>query len=138
MIPTFIVDDVESDRYIARRRLVKSGAFSPLQEASDGTDFLRQYFDTSREAPPADSPPLLILMDINMPELDGFETISELKRRHGAQGVREIVALFSSSDNERDLERSSATGLVEHFFTKPISDSAIATILSTYRDKGYL
>lgn len=137
MIPTYIVDDVESDRYIARRRLAKSGHFSPVDEASDGSEFLRRYFSDDRRA--AHALPELILLDINMPELDGFETIEELKRRRDANpGAEQIVALFSSSDNERDVERSQASGIVEHFFTKPINDSAIAEILDTYRTRGFL
>ncbi|MBR9763520.1 MAG: response regulator [Rhodobacteraceae bacterium] len=139
MIPTYIVDDVESDRYIARRRLAKSGHFSPVAEASDGAEFLRSYFSDDRRQAATPSLPELILLDINMPELNGFETIEELKRRRDeARSTGQIVALFSSSDNERDVERSQASGIVEHFFTKPIDDSAIAEILETYRARGYL
>ncbi|PJE31036.1 Response regulator receiver domain-containing protein [Pseudooceanicola antarcticus] len=137
MIPTYIVDDVDSDRYIARRRLAKSGHFGPVDEAADGAEFLRRYFSESPHA--TAGLPRLILLDINMPELDGFETIAELKRRCGhGETPKQIVAMFSSSDNERDLERSQSSGMVEHFFTKPIDDSAIAEILETYRERGFL
>lgn len=138
MIRTYIVDDVASDRYIARRRLAKNGHFSPVDEAADGAEFIARYFATDRDAAEtATLPPELILLDINMPELNGFETIEELKRRR-ASAPPQIVALFSSSDNERDLERSQASGMVEHFFTKPINDTAIEQILETYRARGYL
>lgn len=139
MIPTFVVDDVASDRYIARRRLTKNGHFHPIRESADGTEFLERFFATDRPTPDKDTPPELILLDINMPELDGFETIEELKRRRSAADAdKQVVALFSSSDNERDQERSQLSGVVEHFFTKPISDAAIEEILETYRARGYL
>ncbi|MBT9382361.1 response regulator [Pseudooceanicola sp. CBS1P-1] len=138
MIPTYIVDDVESDRYIARRRLSKTGLFGPVQEAPGGSEFLDLYFaGTDAEAPPP-----LILMDINMPELSGFETLEALRLRlagdPGTGARNQVVAVFSSSDNERDIERSSALGIVQHFFTKPLDDAAIAEILETYRASGAL
>lgn len=139
MINTFIVDDVQSDRYIARRRLQKSGCFTPIDEAVDGLDFLQKYFDHDTGAQRPHVIPSLILMDINMPELNGFETLDELKRRlpEDAQDYQ-IVAMFSSSDNDRDIARSVTTGMVEHFFTKPIDDFAISEILKTYQARGFL
>lgn len=138
MIPTYIVDDVHSDRYIARRRLQKSGAFAPLTEATDGMDFLARFFDPA--APRDADQPALILMDINMPQLDGFETLEALKARlaegDAPGGQPPVVAMFSSSDNERDIRRSAETGVVEHYFTKPIDDEAIAIILDTFRSRG--
>lgn len=139
MIPTYIVDDVASDRYIARRRLTKAGGFDPIVEATDGVEFLDVFFSPTRARPSPDTSPELILLDINMPELDGFETLAELKRRRSPEGAaRQIVALFSSSDNERDKVRSRDSGIVEFFFTKPISDTAIEAILETYRTRGHL
>ncbi|QPM90033.1 response regulator [Pseudooceanicola algae] len=137
MIPTYIVDDVGSDRYIARRRLQKAGRFAPLNEATDGLNFLATFF--SDDSLPTDSGiPPLILMDINMPELNGFETLNAMKiRLSKGTSARPVVAMFSSSDNERDIQRSAATGVVEHYFTKPINDEAIQTILETFRARGF-
>ncbi len=136
MIPTFIVDDVQSDRYIASRRLKKAGVFGPLHEASGGREFLEHYLASASDGQA--TLPALILMDINMPELNGFETLEEMERclPEGAKG-QQVVVLFSSSDNERDIERARQSGIVAHFFTKPINDASLGAILDGYRARGH-
>ena len=73
-ITAVIVDDEESDRYIAKRRLAKAEHFSEVIEAPNGDAFLEEYF-SHHKLGPYSPPPLLILMDVNMPGKDGFKTV---------------------------------------------------------------
>jgi CheY-like chemotaxis protein len=77
--------------------------------------------------------PDLILLDLNMPRLDGwgfldkYETIKESM-------VRSIpIYILSSSISERDIERSWTIPSVSDFITKPLEESKFAEILSTLR-----
>ncbi|MCA0919646.1 response regulator [Pseudooceanicola nanhaiensis] len=140
MIPAIIVDDVLADRYIVRRRLSKSGAFCPVGEAQDGQSFLSTYLpQPGRSSLPEGNAPCLLLVDINMPGLNGFEMIEEMGRR-----LRDIpapnplvVMMFTSSDNPEDKRRAAEQPLICRYLLKPMTDAAVAQILQDYTARGY-
>lgn len=132
-IPVVVVDDEEFDRYVVRRRLAKNGRFSDLVKMPSGDKFLETYF--SEQSPTiANDKPLLILMDINMPGSDGFETIEEIQRRLGEGGglERVIVMMISSSSNLDDRSRADELDIVKGYITKPLDVDGVDYILDTY------
>ena len=131
-IPVVIVDDEEADRYIVRRRLAKSEDFEQVIECTTGDEFLEQFFNGHGGIDP--SSPLLVLMDINMPRMGGFETIEELQRRmaegRGPKSV--VIMMFTSSDNENDRARADALSSVKGYVLKPLDDDAVEDIVKVY------
>ncbi|WP_255490040.1 response regulator [Bdellovibrio sp. KM01] len=73
----------------------------------------------------------LILMDIQMPGLDGFSTLTEL-RKHGFQGP--VVALTAHAMKE-DRDRTLAAGFAEHL-TKPINSKMLLKTLQSFLNHG--
>lgn len=66
----------------------------------------------------ADNPPDLILLDVMMPEIDGYEVLQQLKAN---PATRDIPVIFMTARNEiRDEQAGLAMGAVD-YFTKPIS-----------------
>jgi len=76
-------------------------------------------------------PPDLILLDLGLPDLDGFEVAQLLRLRPGGDAFR-IVALTGWGQPE-DRERSRAAGFDQHF-VKPLSRDALETLVSTLAD----
>ena len=66
------------------------------------------------------SNPDLILLDLNMPEVDGFEAIRELK---GETRYSDIPVIFLSSENDRNIMAMALNHGAADFVTKPFSDS---------------
>ncbi|HEY6170208.1 MAG TPA: response regulator [Verrucomicrobiae bacterium] len=60
--------------------------------------------------------PMLVLLDLKMPGVDGFEVLRQLKSDDGLKRIP--VVIFSSSDNEDDVRRSYELG-ANAFITKP-------------------
>lgn len=141
-IPTMIVDDEKVDRYTARRRLERHGGFGEVIEAESGDAFLETHCSVPG-AWPKDGLPVLILMDINMPGRDGFETVAELDRRHqrGMGPPSLVVTMFTSSSSPRDRARAAALPLVRGYAEKPLDAAGAEALDALYsahlRSIGY-
>jgi CheY-like chemotaxis protein/two-component sensor histidine kinase len=86
MSDILIVDDMASNRYILRCLLEEAGY--PVREATDG----QQALDAATLSPPA-----LVLMDINMPVMNGYEACRRIKQLPGQWC---LPVLFISANNE--------------------------------------
>ena len=68
----------------------------------------------------------VILSDISMPEMDGFEFLERLRKLDGRQDVP-VVAITGFGRND-DIERARAAGFYSHL-TKPIDLRALTEVL---------
>lgn len=110
-----IVDDSEDTIAMLDQLLKLSGA--NVTTATNGADALR--IASEREFD-------VILSDISMPEMDGFEFLQRLRRISGRQHVPVIaITGFGRTD---DVERARAAGFHSHL-TKPLNLDALAAVL---------
>lgn len=132
--PVVIVDDSEIDRYVTSRRLSDQPSIMEVIEAEDGESFLNKMYDANPKLSEK-TPPLLVLMDINMPGRDGFETLSEIERRRTeGHGPNEIVVVMCTSSNyELDMRRANDFDCVKGYIVKPLTEDDISLIVSTYQ-----
>lgn len=64
--------------------------------------------------------PEMILLDINMPSLDGWEFLEEFKKMKAMLPNAVRIYLASSSIDERDVERSKSYSEVSDYIVKPV------------------
>ena len=88
-----VVDDDPQIRYLLRRALEKAGW--QVAEAADGREGLEAV---------AASRPALILLDLMMPGMDGFEFMQELRRKPGCE-LLPVVVITSLDLTEEDRQR---------------------------------
>jgi chemotaxis family two-component system response regulator Rcp1 len=113
--PVVMVDDNEMDILIAVRCLKRSKLKNRLIGLRSGETFLEHLDRVERGG---ERMPALVLLDINMPGMDGFETLRRVRARAAFRALP-IVMMLTSSDSPGDAERSrdlEATG----FQTKPL------------------
>lgn len=112
-----VVDDVELNRDLAKEMLESAGAKVTL--AASGTECLELLSTNSFDA---------VLMDINMPELDGYQTTRALRETgHESLPIIAMTAHALAGDRQKSLE----AGLNDHI-TKPISLEAITASLKLW------
>jgi two-component system CheB/CheR fusion protein len=110
-----VVDDSEDTIAMLTELLRVAGA--NVTTATNGADALRAAEDSEFD---------VILSDISMPEMDGFEFLQRLRKIDGRQDVP-VVAItgFGRTD---DIARASAAGFYSHL-TKPLNLNALAEVL---------
>ncbi len=120
-----IIDDDPDDTALIKRALLSLGPKSPIRSVSSGKE-LREYLERAgghadREAFPY---PDLILLDLRMPEINGFEVLGWLKRESSHSLIPVIVV--SSFDRQREIRKSYELGACT-FLSKPLSPATILT-----------
>ena len=85
----------------------------------DGDEALNFLFHTGQYADPATSPvPSLVLLDLNLPGLDGREVLSQVKQDETLRSIPVVV--LSTSNNPKDIRAYYQTG-VNSYLIKPIN-----------------
>lgn len=101
-----LIDDSDIDRYLLRRQMKKVGLGGSVHEAKHG----RQALSILKELAESDgvTEALLILVDINMPIMGGFEFLDEFSAVRGESPFlkNSRVVVISSSGMEQDRARA--------------------------------
>ena len=114
--PILLVDDNPDDIMIAKRAFAKAQIHNKVYVTEDGEkaiQFLRKegkYKDVPTSG--------LVILDLNMPKVDGFEVLKTIKSDEKLKSIP-IIVLTSSSRSE-DIERAYKLGC-NSFIVKPAS-----------------
>jgi CheY-like chemotaxis protein len=113
--PIILVEDNESDAEVARRAIKRSSPARSLVVVGDGLSAVDMLLGT--EAQPPCPRPRLMMIDINLPGLDGIELLTRIRSNPELRGV--AVVMVSSSAEERDIRRAYDRGC-NSYVTKPV------------------
>ena len=112
-----LFEDDPAQVQVMRHLLRRLTPRSRVQSFTDGAFGLRELMDQADASTRSSAPPSLILLDLAMPGLDGFEVLRELKAHEQLALVPVII--ISSSANPRDIRRAYAEG-ANAYLTKVI------------------
>ncbi|GAA4402691.1 response regulator [Nibrella viscosa] len=121
----FIVDDDEDDRLFIEETISRNCTNCKLRSFEDGGAFLRQVSQAGIR-------PTLIVLDLNMPGIDGFEVLTSLKANQAMKDVPVII--FTTSSNDLDKDRANTLGAAL-FITKPQRFSEYNNIFQKYAER---
>lgn len=122
-----IIDDDAICSFINTRVAQTSGLFREILSVHDGKDAL-DFLQTVSKG--KGRSPDVILVDLNMPVVNGFDFITAFHRMELANKENIGVVILTSSGDSKDMEKARALG-IQHYLMKPLTVKALqATIFS--------
>jgi len=122
-----LVEDNPHDVEITERALKKGQIKNRLTVVRDGQEALDYLFGgEARQAPPG-----LILLDLNLPKVDGHEVLRSIKADPILRRIPVIV--LTASTRDEDVVKSYDLG-VNTFISKPVQFDEFITVVATIRE----
>lgn len=122
MIPTpltlLLAEDDEGHANLIRRNLQRAGFANDLIHCKDGQEILDYVRGENAYADRVLADHLLLLLDINMPKVDGIEVLRQLKA--DPRWTTIPVIMLTTTDDPREVERCYELGC-NVYVTKPVS-----------------
>jgi CheY-like chemotaxis protein len=126
-IPILLAEDDPDDRYLISEALDESQVGVELFIVEDG-EALLEYLNRQGKFADAEQWPLprLILLDLNMPRLDGREALKAIKQTPEFRRIPVVV--LTTSNAEEDIHRTYDLG-ISGYITKPVSFSGLLDVM---------
>ena len=127
-----LVEDDPGDRHLTMRALQDGKIRNQVYIAQDGERALDYLFRRGKCQDPGASPrPDRVLLDLNLPKVDGRQVLAEIKADPGLR--RLAVVVLTTSQQEEDIIRSYDLG-ANSFITKPVNVDQFARAIRTLEE----
>lgn len=112
-----LADDSEDDVFLITKAFKKAGIANPIQVVRDGEEAV-EYLSGEGKYENRDEYPLpeLILLDLKMPRMDGFQVLAWIRVQVAFSGM--VVLVLTSSDEASDVRQAYYLG-TNSFLVKP-------------------
>lgn len=124
-----LIDDNEIDNLINQKMLEASGNIENIYThtgARSAIEFLRNIEKLSQFS--EEILPSLILLDIDMPLMDGFQFLDEFEKLKDSTKKKCEIVMLTSSINPQDMSKSKNYQNVREYLNKPLSEETISKL----------
>ncbi|MEW6505385.1 MAG: response regulator [Chloroflexota bacterium] len=111
--PILLVEDNPMDLDLTRRAFSRRRVVNPIEVARDGEEAIDWIRRWDEGAPP----PVLILLDLKLPRVDGLEVLRHYKEHPRYRSIPVVV--LTTSDEDRDIETAYQLG-ANSYIVKPV------------------
>jgi len=129
-----LIDDDMATNFISKMIIKKVGITDHIETVLNGKQAL-DYLTNSGQYQKKDNVfprPMLILLDINMPVMDGWEFAEAFEKLDENQKVGIIIIMLTSSLNPDDKEKASNFKAISGFHNKALTIEGLTSIMNTF------
>lgn len=113
----FIIDDDSVIAFLAKKTIDSTNVSNKIKEFQEGSEaiaFLTEFCNQAEQLPD------IILLDISMPIMDGWQFLEEYALLQPKMAKKNKLYMFSSSISQVDIERAKSNPLVTDYVFKPL------------------
>jgi CheY-like chemotaxis protein len=126
-----VAEDDPTDAYFFQRAFKRAGIPVMLHFVRDGQEVLDYLQGEGQFADRAAHPlPQLVLLDLKMPRVDGFEVLEWVRKQPGFNGLQ--IVIFSSSGEPKDINRAYGLG-ANWYLVKPHSMAELTELVGRFK-----
>lgn len=125
-----LVDDDDVTNFLNQLVIERLGGAEHLEIALNGEealDYLKEYY---QQADLASLQKILIVLDLNMPVMDGFDFLEELENQSHWNKTNRFIIVLTSSDNPADIERTKGYSIYG-YEKKPLTEEKLKKWISS-------
>ncbi len=126
-----LIDDNVADNRYKQIILEEMNIVDKVEIAENGLDALKMLGDADHQQPE------VILLDINMPKMNGWEFLEAYKKLDTIEEAsKKIIVVLTTSMNPEDRRKAGEISEVTEFKTKPLTPEMLQSILEKYRPEA--
>lgn len=130
-IKILMAEDDDDDFMLAEKALKEARLINEFHRVRDGEELMDYLLHQGNYSDPKLSPPpLLILLDLNLPKKDGREALKEIKANPALAKIPVII--LTTSKSEEDVLRTYHLG-ANSFIRKPVTFQGLVDIMQTLK-----
>jgi len=128
-IEILLVEDSPADVRIAEEAVIDSGVNANLHVVNDGDAAVRYL---CKEEPYKNAPaPDIVLLDLNMPRMNGHEVLDELRNHKNFKDIP--IVLLTASERPDDVETAHRLG-INYYLRKPVEGRCLSELITAVRN----
>jgi CheY-like chemotaxis protein len=112
-----MVEDDPGHARLIERNLRRAHITNDMVILRDGLEAVAYFFPADEDLRARRAMPLLVLLDLNLPGLDGYQVLTRLKAEERTKRIPVII--LTTTDDPREIERCYALGC-NVYITKPV------------------
>ncbi len=128
-IKILLVEDNEGDIVLTTQALKKANVTNGINVVKDGDEAMK-FLRKEGKYEGAETPDL-ILLDINLPKMDGMEVLTEIKNDEALKSIP--VVILTTSDSENDIIKS-YNNHANCYITKPVDFRKFMEVVQMIKD----